>query len=237
MNHNFHRLPPALLGAALPGAAVGVEEADSPAAREARARLVAEVAASGAVTDSRVLAALGDVPRHWFVDAPLTEAYQDRPLSIGHQQTISQPLIVGMMTEALALEGGERVLEIGTGSGYQAAVLARMGARVYSIEIVPELYRTARTRLRRHGVHGIALRLGDGYRGWPEMAPFDRILLTAAPPDLPAALLGQLRVGGILIAPIGVGEHQRLGRWIKTAGGLRGEDLGPVRFVPMVHQP
>jgi protein-L-isoaspartate(D-aspartate) O-methyltransferase len=126
MNH-IDWLAPAV-AAALPAAEAAADEADSPAAREARARLVAKVAASGAVTDRRVLAALGDVPRHWFVDAPLSEAYQDRPLPIGHQQTISQPLIVGMMTEALVLEGGERVLEIGTGSGYQAAVLARMGA-------------------------------------------------------------------------------------------------------------
>jgi protein-L-isoaspartate(D-aspartate) O-methyltransferase len=183
---------------------------DSDEARRQREKLVDEV--DDAVKDERVLSAVRNVPRHAFVpDAPLRFAYADQPLPIGHGQTISQPTVVAMMTEALQLRGGERVLEIGTGSGYQAAILGRLAREVYTIEIVPELGEEARQRLERLGFGNVQVRIGDGYAGWPERAPFDRIILTAAPPEVPRALLDQLADGGILVAPVGrEGEIQTL---------------------------
>lgn len=217
-----------------PGPPLASADTDPPAAQAARQRLLRRITATHHIADERVLLALAQVPRHLFVDAPLELAYRDRPLPIGHGQTISQPAVVAMMTQALALRGGERVLEIGTGSGYQAAVLAPLVRHVYTIEIVRPLGEAARARLAALGHANVSVRIGDGYRGWPEEAPFDRIILTAAPPELPKALLAQLKEGGILVAPIGEDGDQRLRRFRKTAGALAEEDLGPIRFVPMV---
>jgi protein-L-isoaspartate(D-aspartate) O-methyltransferase len=204
-------------------------------AREARDRLVARVAAKRPWLSVAVVNALRAVPRHWFVDAPLERAYRDRPLPIGWGQTISQPSVVAIMTEALDLKSHDRVLEIGTGSGYQAAVLSKLAAHVDTIEIVAPLADAARARLSAHGYANVEVRTGDGYVGWPEHAPYDRILLTAAPPELPAALLEELGSGGILVAPVGEGATQRLVRWREDRGQFVQEDLGRILFVPMVH--
>jgi protein-L-isoaspartate(D-aspartate) O-methyltransferase len=210
-------------------------EIDPESAKAARAHLVEKIRADGWVRDTRVLDAIARVPRHRFVDGAFATAdsYADRPLAIGHGQTISQPSVVAKMTEALALTGRERVLEIGTGSGYQAAVLSLLARRVYSIEIVPELAIPARERLRALG-YDVYQRIGDGYRGWSEEAPFDRILLTAAPAVVPRVLFDELAVGGILVAPVGPVGDQHLIRYVKDASGLHETDLGPIRFVPMV---
>jgi protein-L-isoaspartate(D-aspartate) O-methyltransferase len=183
-----------------------------------------------------VLAALRSVPRHLFMPgASLRIAYSDHPQAIGHGQTISQPTIVAIMTDVLDLRGDERVLEIGTGSGYQAAVLSVLAREVYSIEIVAPLGEAARARLADLRYQNVQVRVGDGYKGWPEHAPFDRIILTAAPPEMPRPLVDQLREGGVLVAPVGEqSETQRLVRWTKHRGQLTKEDLGAVRFVPMV---
>ena len=184
----------------------------------------------------RVMEAMARVPRHRLV-APGDEAhaYRNQPLSIGQGQTISQPFIVALMTDLLDVEPGARVLEIGTGSGYQAAVLAELGVTVYTIEIIEPLAREAAKRLSQLGYGNIATRIGDGYRGWPEHAPFDAIIVTAAAPDVPQALVEQLRVGGKLVIPIGspLGA-QTLHVIRKEPGGklLRREVLS-VRFVPM----
>ncbi len=209
---------------------------DPPEAREARARLVSAIAADNPWIDARVLEVMRVVPRHLFVDAPLDLAYEDRPLSIGWEQTISQPTVVAMMSHALSLRGAERVLEIGTGSGYQTAILSLLAAQVDSIEIVAELADSARERLAALGYTNVNVRSGDGYRGWPERAPYDRIILTAAPPELPAALSEQLDDLGMLVAPVGPLREQRLVWWRKQEGE-RFEDMGRVRFVPMVHGP
>ena len=217
-------------------------DVDPPEAQQARADLVRRIERDGTPWDdsgpwdARVLDAVRRTPRHLFMPgAPVRLAYGDHPNPIGHGQTISQPTVVAIMTDALDLTGAERVLEIGTGSGYQAAVLALLCREVYSIEIVEELGNTAKKRLAELGYRNVHVRVGDGYKGWPESAPFDRILLTAAPPEIPAALLEQLREGGILVAPVGEETAvQRLVRWTKRGGGLAKEDLGAVRFVPMV---
>jgi len=209
---------------------------DSQEARAHRERLVASIDPEF-VRDDRVRRALLSVPRHLFVppETPLASAYADAPLAIGHDQTISQPTVVAWMTGALALRGTERVLEIGTGSGYQAAVLSLLAKEVLSIEIVPPLGTAARERLRRLGYANVAVRIGDGYAGWPERAPFDRILLTAAPPEIPRALLDQLADPGILVAPVGSqAEAQSLVVVRKAGGRTTTERLGGVRFVPMV---
>jgi protein-L-isoaspartate(D-aspartate) O-methyltransferase len=197
---------------------------------------VSEIQARGDVRSPRVLDALRRVPRHRFMPlASLRQAYTDRPFPIGHDQTISQPTIVAMMTQALELGGTESVLEIGTGSGYQAAVLALLVPKVRSIEIVPELGNSARERLKELGYANVEVRVGDGYAGWPDAAPFDRILLTAAPPEVPKALVQQLKEGGVLVAPVGPeGAVQTLFRYRKRGGKLEQEALGAVRFVPMV---
>ncbi len=185
------------------------------------------------------MAAIGNIARHRFVPAGLEDvAYANQPLPIGEGQTISQPYIVALMTEILDLEPGDRVLEIGTGSGYQAAVLAELGCRVYTIEIIPELAASAIRRLAELGYGDVAVRVGDGYLGWPEEAPFDKIIVTAAPPEMPQALVEQLGAPGKLVAPIGpVFSTQQLVLLEKTGGGeLREEQLLPVRFVPMVRK-
>ena len=172
------------------------------------------------VVDSRVLAAMRKVPRHLFIPPHLwDQAYNDYPLPIGEDQTISQPYIVALMTELLEIRETDRVLEIGTGSGYQAAVLAQLVKQVYTIEMEPELANSARARLGRLGYSNVSVRQGDGYIGWPEEAPFDRIILTAAPPKIPGALVDQLARGGRLVAPIGPEHNQELMVVEKRADG------------------
>jgi protein-L-isoaspartate(D-aspartate) O-methyltransferase len=187
------------------------------------------------VTDPAVLAAMRSVPRHLFVPTELIDqAYNDNPLPIGLGQTISQPYIVALMTEALNLEPGMRVLEIGTGSGYQAAILAEMGMQVYSVEILPELGEKARQRLVSNGYANISTQIADGYFGWEEFAPYDRIIVTAAPDHLPQPLAKQLVEGGRLVIPIGpVGAFQTLWLFEKINGELHATNLGGVSFVPL----
>ncbi|MFP6580896.1 MAG: protein-L-isoaspartate(D-aspartate) O-methyltransferase [Myxococcota bacterium] len=186
------------------------------------------------IRDPRVLQAMREIPRADFVPAEVRDrAHRDSPLPIGYGQTISQPYIVAFMTEQLELDGSEKVLEIGTGSGYQAAILGRLAARVYSIEIVEALAQRSRALLEAKGIANVEVRSGDGYGGWPEHAPFDAILLTAAPDDIPEPLLEQLAVGGRLVAPVGVGL-QELVLVTRDEEGLHFESLLPVRFVPMV---
>ncbi len=209
---------------------------DPEEARQLREALARDLADTGAVTSERVLSAIRRVPRHLFVPgASLRRAYTDAAALIGHEQTISQPTVVGIMTEALELEGRERVLEIGTGSGYQAAILSLLALEVYTVELVPELAELARDRLRDLGYANVHVRAGNGYDGWPEHAPFDRVIVTAAPAEVPAALLDQLTPDGMLVAPVGWGEWtQRLLRYRKVGERTEIEDLGGVRFVPMV---
>jgi protein-L-isoaspartate(D-aspartate) O-methyltransferase len=204
--------------------------------QNARETMVREQIAERGVRDRRTLEAMRSVPRHFFVPASFRRyAYADAPLPIGHGQTISQPYIVAFMTEALELKPADRVLEIGTGSGYQAAVLARVCSEVYSIEIVEPLATEAAARLKRLGYTSVHLRTGNGYHGWPEAAPFDAIIVTAAPDELPEVLLEQLAVGGRMVAPVGRGE-QVLVRIRRTQGDYKRENLLPVRFVPMVRE-
>jgi protein-L-isoaspartate(D-aspartate) O-methyltransferase len=212
------------------------DERDPERERVRRNTLVRAIEQRGYVKDERVLQAMRGVPRHLFVpDALRADAYDDRPLPIGEGQTISQPSLVGQMTEQLELAGSERVLEIGTGSGYQAAILARLAREVYTIELLPELATRAGKRLRELGAGNVVVRAGDGYAGWPEKAPFDRVIVTAAPPEVPKALLDQLAEGGILVAPVGEqGATQWLVKVRKKDGQLTREKLTPVRFVPMV---
>lgn len=191
------------------------------------------------VTDPQVVQAMRAVPRHEFVpDQYLDQAYENHPLPIGYGQTISQPYIVALMTEALDLEPGDRVLEIGTGSGYQAAVLAEVGVEVYSVEILEPLATQAADRLTRLGYTDLHLRQADGYLGWPEQAPFDAIVVTAAPDHVPQPLLSQLAVGGVLVIPVGpVGGYQELWRITRLdQENYESLSLGGVRFVPLVHE-
>jgi protein-L-isoaspartate(D-aspartate) O-methyltransferase len=222
-------VPCALLLAALTGIAIAAS-GDEAALRERMVRT--QIEARG-VTDGRVLAAMRKVPRHDFVPARMVgEAYLDRPLPIGHGQTISQPYIVALMSEAAAVKPDAKVLEVGTGSGYQAAILAELTKDVYTIEIVEPLARQAEATLRRLGYDRVHVRHGDGYRGWPEVAPFDAIVVTAAPDRVPAPLREQLAAGGRLVIPVGRGIQ-----WLevhrRTEKGFEVERIAPVRFVPM----
>lgn len=203
--------------------------------QQARATMVEKTIISRGVKDENVLRAMQAVPRHEFVpDNFLDQAYEDHPLPIGYGQTISQPYIVAWMTELLDLEEGDKVLEIGTGSGYQAAVLAELGfVDVYSIEIVPELAESADQRLKALGYERVLLKQGDGYYGWKEYAPFDAIIVTAAPDHLPSPLVSQLAEGGRMVIPIGPpGGYQSLWQFVSTADGLEAYNLGGVAFVP-----
>lgn len=186
------------------------------------------------IQDPLVLKAMAKVERHRFVPGPLqNRAYGDHPLPIGQEQTISQPYIVALMTELSSLKGGEKVLEIGTGSGYQAAVLAELAKEVYTIEIIPALANSARDRLQKLGYKNIQVKTGDGYQGWPEAAPFDAIIVTAAPDHIPQPLINQLKEGGRMIVPVGTYPNQELKRITKKSGKAEITDILPVLFVPM----
>ena len=205
-----------------------------------RRRLMVETQIGGrGINDPRVLAAMNAVERHRFIrpeDVDL--AYGDHPVDIGLGQTISQPFIVAFMTEALDVRPSDRVLEIGTGSGYQTAVLAELAAEVYSIEVVPAHAAAAAELLRALGYTNVQLRSGDGYAGWPEAAPFDAIIVTAAPDHLPPPLVEQLKIGGRLVVPVGRGDQELLTLY-KGEDGLREISRLPVRFVPLTrsHEP
>ena len=201
----------------------------------ARSRMVTEQIRKRGIQDERVLHALTTVPRHLFIPpAYRNQAYDDGPLPIGQGQTISQPYIVALMSERLELRGDERVLEIGTGSGYQAAVLSLLAKQVYSIEIVPELMSSARELLAQLGYDNVTVLLGDGNLGWEKDSPYDAIIVTAAASRIPPALLEQLAEGGRLVLPVVRGEEQHLLRLRKRNGRIVEENLGLVRFVPLV---
>jgi protein-L-isoaspartate(D-aspartate) O-methyltransferase len=196
--------------------------------------LVRELRSEG-IRDERVLAAMAEVPRDDFVlpeDRDL--AWENQPLAIGRGQTISQPFVVAFMVEALHLQGHERVLEVGTGSGYQAAVLSKLCSEVYTLEIIPELLQRAQEALRRLGISNVHARVGDGYQGWPEAAPFDSILVSAATERIPEPLVAQLRHQGTMIVPVGPHEAQRLLLVHRTVDGVSEVEASlAVRFVPM----
>jgi len=200
-----------------------------------RLRMVqAQIEARG-VRDPRVLAAMSEVPRHLFVTAEQRHlAYVDGPLPIGDGQTISQPYIVALMSELLELDGSERVLEVGTGSGYQAAVLARLAGQVYTLERIPELAEKARLRLDDLGCANVNVRIGDGSQGLPEHAPYDGILVTAAAPRVPESLKAQLADGGRLVLPVGGRAGQILERWRRDGRAFQVERIAPVAFVPLI---
>jgi protein-L-isoaspartate(D-aspartate) O-methyltransferase len=200
-----------------------------------RARMVDEQIKDRGIKDERVLQALARVPRHEFVpEKDRADAYSDGPLSIGHGQTISQPYIVALMTAEARPRPEHRVLEIGTGSGYQAAVLAELVKDVYTIELVPELANEAKERLKRLGYKNVHARAGDGYKGWPEAAPFDAVVVTCGADHVPDPLFEQLRPGGVLVIPVGKtqAEQSLLAITKDARGGRQTRDLGPVRFVP-----
>jgi protein-L-isoaspartate(D-aspartate) O-methyltransferase len=207
---------------------------DQPAQRRLRLQMVEQQIRSRGVTSQTVLAAMEQVPRHLFVpDSERGQAYEDHPLPIGGGQTISQPYIVALMTALLDLPPRSKVLEIGTGSGYQAAVLSRVSGQVFSIEIVPELAARARETLSRLGYDNVQVRVGDGYRGWPEAAPFDGILLTAAPRAVPPPLVAQLKPGGRMVVPVGTFDQDLIVLTKNPDGTVKQEKVLPVRFVPM----
>ncbi|MGE5279870.1 MAG: protein-L-isoaspartate(D-aspartate) O-methyltransferase [Deltaproteobacteria bacterium] len=205
-------------------------------AAERRRMIDTQIAGRG-ITDPRVLDALRRVPRDAFVPAYLgREAYADKPLPIGHDQTISQPYIVALMTASARIAAEDKVLEIGTGSGYQAAVLALLARQVFSVEIIAPLAKSAAARLKKLGYTNVTIREGDGYAGWPEEAPFDAIIVTAAPPSVPQELIRQLKPGGRLVVPVGTLFQELLLITKEEDGAVREEQLIPVRFVPMVRR-
>lgn len=218
---------------------VAVACGDKPAAVDSQApqreAMVETQIENRGVTDKRVLAAMRKVPRHHFVPPEMRRlAYADGPLPIGHQQTISQPFIVAFMTAALDLKGPEKVLEIGTGSGYQAAIFGELVKEVYTIEIVKPLGERAAKALAEAGYANVKTRIGDGFRGWPEAAPFDAIMVTCAPDDIPQPLVDQLAEGGRMIIPVGGrGDPQELVLLVKKAGKIERKNVLPVQFVPM----
>lgn len=232
MKSKFLCIPFAALLGGCEGGGGGGEGDEFATARE---RMVKHQLIGRGIEDPRVLAAMRKVPRHEFVPEALQGmAYQDRPLPIGHDQTISQPYIVAFMTEQLATQPGDRVLEIGTGSGYQAAVLAELVKEVFTIEIVEPLALSATEHFARLGNENITTKAGDGYLGWPEHAPFDAVMVTAAPDHIPQPLIDQLREGGRMIIPVGpVGGVQELKILRKKDGEIVRESVMPVRFVPL----
>jgi protein-L-isoaspartate(D-aspartate) O-methyltransferase len=212
---------------------MSAEAADDPETR--RARLILGLR-SGGVSDPAVLSAVEKTPRDLFVPELFQErSWEDSALPIACGQTISQPLIVGLMTQALSVDSRSRVLEIGTGSGYQTAVLARIARLVYSVERYRTLLQEAEQRIKVLGILNVITKFSDGFDGWPEQAPFDRILVTAAAPETPHALLAQLKPNGILVAPVGRGPVQSLKRYVGDGTGeFRVEEMGDVRFVPLL---
>ncbi|MBI4465529.1 MAG: protein-L-isoaspartate(D-aspartate) O-methyltransferase [Acidobacteria bacterium] len=215
----------------------GVAESEPDYAR-LREKMVKEQIVARGVKDERVLQEMREVPRHLFVSENLrAKAYDDQPLSIGEGQTISQPYIVALMTELLGAEPDDVVLEVGTGSGYQAAVLSQLARQVYTIEILPALAEEAAQRLQQLGYENVEVKTGDGYLGWPEHAPFDGILVTAAPPEIPSELLSQLKRGGRMVVPVGKSvrsQNLMLLEKSKTSEDVVGRTVIPVRFVPMI---
>jgi protein-L-isoaspartate(D-aspartate) O-methyltransferase len=211
--------------------------APSDAYTRLRAQMVASQIRQRDVSDPKVLEAMYTVPRHLFVPSEyLDQAYADHPLPIGFGQTISQPYIVALMTEKLKVKAGDKVLEIGTGSGYQAAVLAQLGVEVYSVEVIPELARAADERLKRLG-YAVTVKQGDGYLGWEEHAPYDAIIVTAAPDHVPQPLVKQLKDGGRLVIPVGSqGGFQTLWQFTRQGDDLKAVNLGGVAFVPLVRE-
>ena len=198
-----------------------------------RERMVTRHIIRRGVSDKLVLAAMRKVPRHEFVPEGMKwRAYEDNPLPIGEEQTISQPYIVALMTELLGLKGGEKVLEIGTGSGYQAAILAEIAGQIYTIEIIESLATSADARLQRLGYKNVTVKFGDGYKGWKEHAPFDGVIVTAAPDHIPQPLVDQLKVGGRMVIPVG-DYFQELKLLTKTKDGVKERNTIPVTFVPM----
>jgi protein-L-isoaspartate(D-aspartate) O-methyltransferase len=207
------------------------------ALEKARGGMVEQQLRARGIKDVRVLDAMRRVPRHLYMPEEVRgEAYEDHPVPIGYGQTISQPYIVAFMTEALEVQPTHRILEIGTGSGYQAAILGELAREVYSIEIVPDLARRAKQTLADLGYKNIHVKEGNGYLGWPEHAPFDRIIVTAAPPEVPPALVAQLKPGGLMAIPVG-DFLQELKILRRTATGTETLKTLPVRFVPMVGNP
>jgi protein-L-isoaspartate(D-aspartate) O-methyltransferase len=201
---------------------------------EQRNRMVNEQLLGRDIRDARVLEALRSVPRHLFISPEYAvHAYADSPLPIGNEQTISQPYIVALMTQLLNLQGGEKVLEIGTGSGYQAAILGFLAGEVHSVERIPPLARRAEATLRQIGIRNVAVHVGDGTRGWAECAPYDCIVVTAAAPRVPVALLEQLVDGGLLVIPVGGRGNQTLQRLQRKGQDYETEIIVPVAFVPL----
>ena len=202
-----------------------------------RQRMVERQLKARGIKDERVLAAMGKVPREEFVPQELhAVSYDDGPLPIGYDQTISQPYIVAFMTEELRLKPSDRVLEIGTGSGYQAAILAELVSEIYSVEIVEPLARAAKATLQRLAYKNVHVKVSDGYKGWPEAAPFDAIIVTCAPNKVPQPLIDQLKDGGRMIIPVGERFAQQLYLLEKKNGQLKESATLPVRFVPMAHE-
>lgn len=200
-------------------------------------RMIQEQIVGRGITDAKVIETMAQVPRHAFVDEALkSQAYIDAPLNIGEGQTISQPYIVALMTQTLKLTGKEKILEIGTGCGYQTTVLARMAGQVHTIERIKSLAMAARLRFKAFGLRNVVLRIGDGSFGWAEAAPFNRIIMACAAPVMPEPLLSQLAVGGMLVAPVdsGRGDVQDLWRVERSEQGYRSENLGPCRFVKLI---
>ena len=225
----------ALLAAALACAACGGgKRMAGDAESQARDRMVRTQIAARGIRDPRILDAMRQIPRESFVDERYRrEAYADHPIPIGDGQTVTQPYVAALMTELLDIQAADRVLEIGTGSGYESAILSRLASRVYSIEILPEIARKAEEKLRALHCENIAFRVGDGYRGWPEAAPFDAIIVTAAPRKIPEPLLQQLAPNGRMVIPVG-DFYQELKVFSKAADGSVSErSVLPVRFVPM----
>jgi protein-L-isoaspartate(D-aspartate) O-methyltransferase len=209
------------------------EAGQQPDRADERRRMVEQQLRARDIKDARVLAAMERVPRHRFVpESVRAEAYNDHPVPIGHGQTISQPYIVGFMSEALEIAPEDRVLEIGTGSGYQAAILGELAREVYTMEIIEPLAASARATLDSLGYRNIHVRAGNGYDGWPEHAPYDRIIVTAAPPEVPSALVEQLKPGGLMAVPVGT-VIQELKILRRTESGVETLKTLPVQFVPM----
>ena len=228
----------AVLGSVAMTASSQIPESDP--LREARERMVRTQIQARGIEDERVLQSLREVPRHLFIEESLwSMAYSDTPLPTSDGQTISQPYIVALMTDLLEAGENHTVLEIGTGSGYQAAVLSGLVARVYTIEIIPALGRNAEQTLTRLGYQNVFVRIGDGYLGWPEYAPFDRIIVTAAPEEIPQALVDQLKPGGRMVLPVGsqVSSQELMVLEKDEAGNVSTRSTIPVRFVPMVREP